>query len=177
MGTPRPFPPAKLVVAVIASRLDRRGEARGRLEALFGPVDVERDPDPFTFTTYYDREMGGPLSRWFLSFERLVSPDSLASIKLATNALEGELAESGRRTFNFDPGLLTLARFSLATTKESAHRIPLRDGIYAEVTLKYEKGGFRPLPWTYPDYRSERYLAVLERIRARLKEQLREAAG
>ncbi len=177
MGIPRPFSPAKLVVAVIASRPERRGSARGRLEALFGPVDVESESDAFTFTDYYDQEMGSPLSRWFLSFERLVSPDSLAAIKLATNALEAELAESGRRTFNLDPGLLTLARFSLATTKESAHRIPLRYGIYAELTLKYEKGGFRPLPWTYPDYRSPRYLAVLERIRARLREQLRESAG
>jgi hypothetical protein len=177
MGIPRPFAPAKLVVAVIASRPELRDAARERLQALFGAVDAESEPEPFTFTSYYDGEMGKPLSRWFLAFERLVVPDSLPAIKLATNALEAELAESGRRTFNLDPGLLTLARFSLATTKESAHRIPLRDGIYAELTLKYEKGGFRPLPWTYPDYRSARYLAVLERIRARLKEQLRESAG
>jgi len=148
-----------------------------RLEALYGPIDLESPVRDFPFTDYYDLEMGRPLSRYFLAFERLVGQDLLAAIKLQTNSLEAELAESGRRIFNLDPGLLTLARFSLATTKENAHRIPLWGGIYAELTLKYENGAFRPLPWTYPDYRSEPYLALFEQIRTRLREQLRKEAG
>ena len=172
MGSPRAFSPAKLVVAVISSRPAGRADVNARLEALFGPIDFESPPVDFSFTDYYDREMGRPLSRWFTAFDRLVGPETLASIKLRTNALEAELAGGHGRPFNLDPGLLTLARFVLATTKESAHRIPLTDGIYADLTLKYEKGAFRPLPWTYPDYRSEPYIALLERIRDRLREQL-----
>jgi hypothetical protein len=174
VGVPRPFPPAKLVVAVIARNPERPGPAHGRLEASFGPIDLESEVDDFAYTSYYDREMGRPLARYFVSFGRLVSPDFLSAIKLQTNALEAELAESAGRTFNLDPGLLTLARFSLATTKESAHRIPLLSGIYAELTLKYERGAFRPQPWTYPDYRSGRTLEFFQRARARLHEQLRQ---
>jgi hypothetical protein len=70
---------------------------------------------------------------------------------------------------------MALSRFSLATTKESAHRVPLSHGIYAEITLLYSKGGFRPLDWTYPDFRSPAYLAVLNDIRARYKAQLHSA--
>jgi hypothetical protein len=29
----------------------------------------------------------------------------------------------------------------------------LRDGIFAEVTLRYHAGAFEPWPWTYADYR------------------------
>lgn len=172
MGAPRPFSPARLVVAVISSRPAERAPVHARLETLFGPIDFESPQVDFSFTDYYDREMGRPLARWFLSFERLVGPEALADIKLRTNALEAEIARGGGRTFNLDPGLLTLARFTLATTKESAHRIPLTDGIYGDLTLKYEKGAFRPLPWTYPDYRSEAYLAVFADLRERLRAQL-----
>ncbi len=173
MGAPRAFSPAKLVVAVISSRPADRPLAHRRLEAVFGAIDFESPQLEFAFTDYYDREMGRPLARWFLTFERLVSPETLAAAKLSCNLLEAELAEAGARTFNLDPGLLTLARFVLATTKESAHRIPLADGIYADLTLKYEKGAFRPLPWTYPDYRSEAYLGLFADMRRRLREQLR----
>ncbi len=172
MGAPRAFSPAKLVIAVISARPSGRAAVAASLEALFGPVDFESPPVDFTFTDYYDREMGRPLLRWFTAFERLVGPETLAGIKLRTNALEAETAEGGRRTFNLDPGLLTLARFVLATTKESAHRIPLADGIYGDLTLKYEKGAYRPLPWTYPDYRSEPYIALFEGLRGLLREQL-----
>jgi hypothetical protein len=59
----------------------------------------------------------------------------------------------------------------LATTKESSHRVPLASGIWAEVTLLFEKGSFRPVEWTYPDYRSPGCIAILNSIRALYKEQ------
>ena len=68
---------------------------------------------------------------------------------------------------------MSLPRFVLATTKENAHRIPLADGIFAEITLLYGKGGFQPLPWTYPDFRSEPTLSILNKIRALYKSQPR----
>ena len=79
--------------------------------------------------------------------------------------MERRFSESGRRKVNIDPGLLNLSRFVLATSKDGSHRIPLADGVFAEVTLMYEKGGYRPLEWTYPDYRSGEYLRILGDIR------------
>jgi len=116
--------------------------------------------------------MDGAIERSFVSFERLVDPSALAAIKRETNCLEDTFRGAAGRTVNLDPGLLALSRFSLATTKENAHRIPLSDGIYAEITLLYARGGFRPLEWTYPDYRAEPTLAILTRIRALYKTQL-----
>ena len=84
----------------------------------------------------------------------------------------GEAGGARRRSVNLDPGMLTLGRLMLASTKDNAQRIPLRDGIYAEITLLYRKGKFEALPWTYPDYRSAAYHDVLLNLRARYKRQL-----
>lgn len=101
--------------------------------------------------------MGAGLRKQLLAFRDLVAPDRLAEIKLHTNALERELVVSGRfpeeRPLNLDPGLLDRGKFMLATTKDQAHRIYLRDGIFAEVTLFFRAGAFEPWPWTYADYR------------------------
>jgi Domain of unknown function (DUF4416) len=172
MGNAMAFTAEKLVVGVLTSRADRREEISAALSTLWGPADFSCEPFPFSFTDYYNDEMGVPIMRFFLSFDRLVDPSRLAAIKKETNVIEERFREDGKRKVNLDPGLLALSRFTLATTKENAHRIPLADGIFAEITLLYHKGGFQPLPWTYPDFRSERYLAILNGIRARYKTQL-----
>src|SRR5205814_10084035 len=90
-----------------------------------------------------------------------------------TNALENELAGQGRfpelRPLNLDPGLLTLGKFLLATTKDQAHRVYLGQGIYAEVTLRFEAGEYVPWPWTYADYREPSLRAALKGFRDYLK--------
>ena len=59
-----------------------------------------------------------------------------------------------------------------ASGKDGSHRIPLHDGIFAEITLMYEKKKFRAQPWTYIDYQSDFYQEVLIGIRERYKDQL-----
>ena len=173
MGVVHSFVPEQLVVAVLSSRPSRLPEARKALEERFGPVVFASDPAPWSFTTYYDREMGPGIVRLFWAFDRLVDPAELPSIKLTTNGIEDTFREDGSRKLNLDPGLLSLSRFVLATTKDGSHRIPLRDGIYAEVTLVFERGEFRPLPWTYPDYRTEGCRSVLKAIRDGYHERIR----
>jgi hypothetical protein len=175
MGTAHPFVPEQLVVAVLASRPGRLGETRESLEERFGPVAVASDPVPWSFSSYYDEEMGPGIVRAFWAFERLVDPAELAAIKRTTNTIEESFREAGGRKLNLDPGLLSLSRFVLATTKDGSHRIPLQGGIYAEVTLAFERGEFRPLPWTYPDYRTEGVRSVLKGIRERYRARLRQA--
>jgi hypothetical protein len=173
MGIAHPFVPEQLVVAILSSRPGSLPEARKALEEGFGPVVFASDPTPWSFTTYYDGEMGPGIVRLFWAFDRLVDPAELPSIKRATNIIEGTFREEGSRKLNLDPGLLSLSRFVLATTKDGSHRIPLRDGIYAEVTLVFERGEFRPLPWTYPDYRTEACRSVLKEIRDGYHERIR----
>ena len=173
MGTARDFQPEKLVIAILTARPERGRELVSALADRWGPADFESEPLPFGFTDYYAEEMGPSLARVFVSFARLVDPSLLAGIKRATNAIEDRFREEGRRWFNLDPGLLCLSRFVLATTKDSAHRVPLAEGIFAEVTLLFEKGRFRPIEWTYPDYRSAEYGEILRRIREIYRAQTR----
>ncbi len=173
MGTVNLFVPEQLVVAVLSSRPGRLDAAREALESRFGPVAFASDPVPWSFTTYYDREMGPGIVRLFWAFARPVDPAELSAIKLTTNGIEDAFREEGGRKLNLDPGLLSLSRFILATTKDGSHRIPLRDGIYAEVTLVFERGAFYPLSWTYPDYRTEGCRSVLKTIREGYRQRLR----
>jgi len=174
MGTAGTYTPEKLVMGVLSS-LPAADELKALLVEQWGAIDFCSPGIPFTFTDYYRGEMGPRIVRTFLSFGKLVDPSCLARVKLQTNEIEDRFKDGGMRRVNVDPGLMALSRFSLATTKESAHRIPLADGIYAEITLLYSKGSFRALEWTYPDFRSADYLAVLNGIRSRYKEQLHSA--
>ena len=172
MGAIQPFDPEKFVMAVLTGNRAALPAAERLLTEAWGPIDWRSPFLEFGFTHYYDREMGSPIERLFLSFAALVDPAGLAEIKIRTNEIERLLAEGGRRVVNLDPGLLALSRFSLATTKEAAHRLPLARGIYGEVTLVFEKGEFRALPWTYPDYRSETYRTLLGEVRRLYRGQL-----
>jgi hypothetical protein len=173
MGIERPFEKERLVIGVLRSPLFARERIEEGLEGLFGRIDYRGPEFPFEWSGYYEGEMGAGLVRTFWSFARLVDPSRLAEIKRSTDALELAWAAGGGRPVNLDPGLLSLGRFSLATTKDKAHRIPLSDGIYAELTLRYESGAYRPLPWTYPDWQSPAYLAVLDELRERLPRESR----
>lgn len=177
MGSVRSFTLEKLVIGMLCSRPAIASRVEDELQAQFGPVDYRSERIPFTFTNYYDSEMGRPIDRTFYSFEELVNPEALAAAKLFTNRMEQRFASEERRRVNLDPGLLSLQRLVLASTKDNGRRVPLRDGIYAEITLIYVDGGFRPLQWTYPDYSTDVYHQVFSRIRNRYREQLRRLKG
>ena len=172
MGTVRQPVPARLICGMLSRFPEAHEWAKARLAERFGPIDLKSDAFPFDFTDYYASEMGGGIIRRFVSFAQLIPPEELVEAKLFTNELEAELASSGRfdvpRPVNLDPGLVTASKLVLATTKDYSHRVYLGRGIYAEVTLRYEKQAFRPWPWTYPDYRTEGYLAFFEDVRTRL---------
>lgn len=167
--------PAKLIVGVIACRDGLIDAARQELIRQFGAIDAESERIPFTFTSYYQTEMGENLIRCWLSFARLQPRERLAELKLLTNRLEEQFLNAARgRQVNLDPGLLSEHNFALATTKDYAHRLYLGQGIFAEVTLIYEHGQFQPLRWTYPDYRSPVACRFLDQARGRYRQQLAE---
>ncbi len=177
MGKPFEHEPVKLVIGVLFSDEERYLRARERLCCLYGGLDYECMPFEFSFTHYYDEEMGLPIFRVFLSFEQLIQPEEIVDIKLQTNQIEDELAVEGRRLVNLDPGYMQLGKFVLATTKDQMHRIYLAKGIYAEVTLHYQKKNWQSWPWTYPDYSSDRYKQILREIREIYYEQLKAIGG
>jgi hypothetical protein len=152
MSLPRPPQPAKLVIGVLLRDRALFPGVSAELEGAFGAPDLVSRWFSFDYTRYYERELGAPLRRRVLAFKALVEQERLAEIKLATNAIEQSRAAGGRRTVNIDPGYLLLERFVLASGKNYAHRIYVGRGIYADLTLLFQSGDFRALPWTYPDY-------------------------
>ena len=175
MGRAAVFPAEKLIMPILFSERDSYTAVRAALLRRFGPLDYDGEEVHFSFSGYYDEEMGGPQTRVFLAFRRLVDPSELWKIKLFTNRLEQKFSASGGlRRVNLDPGLLDLNRLILATTKHAGHRLPLRKGIYAEITLHYRKGSYQPFDWTYPDFRSDGYQKILMELRKIYHSQLKQ---
>jgi hypothetical protein len=166
-------PPAKLVVSVLYRDEARLASVLEGLAARFGPVEAMSPPFSFDRTDYYEEEMGAGLVRRFVVLRGTVGRDVLADAKLETESLEQANVEGGRRTVNIDPGLLAEENFVLATGKNHSHRVYLRDGVFADLTLLYRKGEYRALPWTYPDYASDEIRAYFAGVRSGLKETIR----
>jgi len=169
--------PVKLIIGILAA--DRNCLHAG-IEAVidrFGRTDLASDVWPFEQTDYYRRQSGPAILRQFISFEKLVHPGKLAGIKHRTNKIERRLARSLGvplpRPVNLDPGIIGPAKLVLATTKDYSHRIYIGKKMFAEATLIFEKGRWRPFDYTYPDYRQDCYHEFFDRVRARLLEQLR----
>jgi hypothetical protein len=174
MGTKTSFRNEKLIIPLLISEVVGASDVLDMLESYFGKVDHRSDELPFDYTDYYSEEMGPKLRRIICSFEKLVDPATLPDIKESTNRIEGEHLVRTQRRVNLDPGLITLERLVLASTKDNGRRIPLRDGIYAEITLVYHHGEYHATEWTYPDYRSDSYLREFEIIRTIYKQQLKQ---
>ena len=173
MGTARGPQPVKLIASLLTGEVALLADAKEALSRLFGPTDFESELLPFDHSDYYAAEFGSGLQRQIVTFERLVDPGDLPAIKRQTNDLEWAGAEGEQRWVNIDPGYVSLGKLVLASTKNHGHRLYLGQGIYGEVTLTYQRGRFRPWPWTYPDYASDRYCAMFDKIREGYKMQLR----
>ncbi len=154
------------MVGIIAQNEECVLKAMQTLTREFGPPSLQSETIDFDFTGYYENEMGLGLIRCWVGFDRPVEPSRLAELKLITNEMERRLAGTrGKRQVNIDPGILTLYNLVLASTKNHAHRVCLSRNIYAELTLIYRSGAYKPLEWTYPDYRSDTCIRFLCRCR------------
>jgi hypothetical protein len=142
------------ICGILASEPKLLSITRADLSAYFGQEKTHSEPIPFTHTTYYAAEMGSEIWRQYVIFSELRDPAELSDWKHATAAMEKRLADpaQSRRRVNLDPGYLAPGKLVLASTKDFAHRIYLKDGIFGEVTLRYREGRFMPWEWSYPDY-------------------------
>lgn len=166
MGTEKPAAPAAFFCAVTFQDAGALASATATLGAWLGEEADRLPPFPFTFTHYYEKEMGRRLQKAFVLYRALKDPGALADLKRRTNGLEATLVRpEGGRAVNLDPGYVTPAKVVLATTKDFAHRVCLGGGIFAEVTLKASGGAWEPLPWTYADYREPSVRQFLWRAR------------
>lgn len=173
MSNPREPDHVKFISSLFSPEKEFIDTVIKELEDIFGPVDWVSPELLFDRTKYYVKEMGWPLYRRFISFENLAHPDQLVPLKLKTNAIEKQYTIDGNRKINIDPGYLSPERLILATGKNFTHRVYLSQGIYADLTLIFQKGQFRTFDWTYPDYAAPETIGFLSELRKRYMKELR----
>ena len=162
----------KLIIGLIYRDSRQYLAVKPILLRAFGNIDFESAELPFNYTDYYKKEFGPNLTRRFISFSRLISPATLAAIKVRTIKIERKKNLQGKRAINIDPGYIDMAKLVLASTKDFCHRIYLDRGIFAEITLVYKKTSFTFWDWTYPDYRTPEYITIFNSIRQTYAQQL-----
>ena len=171
MAKPKEPEQVKLFIGILYSDAEPLAKAKVMLREKYGDIDYESPPFEFKVTDYYCAEMGSPICRVFLSFRQLINPKEIARIKMETNDLEEQLAVVGKRRINLDPGYLDTDKVVLASAKYRSQKVYLDFGIYADLTLHYEKGNYYPFPWSFPDFKSGEYNRAFQRIRELYKVQ------
>ena len=70
-------------------------------------------------------------------------------------------------------GYLDFHRVVLLSGKEGPQKIYLRDGIWADLVLLKERGGYRELTWTFSDLKDGRYDDFFIKVRAKYKAEIK----
>ncbi len=173
----KPKPPlnVKIVCGVLYTDEQLLDQAKQGMIQNYGDIDFESEPFKFNVSEYYKPEMGWPIFRLFWSFEKLINPNEIARIKIECNAIEDKLTVNGNRKINLDPGYMDYDKIVLASAKYNWQKIYLDQGIYADITLHYEKGKYHPFPWSFPDFKTGVYNPTFMKIRELYKHQDKEA--
>lgn len=177
MGVPVKQKPVKLIASLIYGDNGHLRQAEEQLKEAYGPFGKQQTVLPFDYTDYYLDEFGPGLSRKLICFEKLVDPEKVSEIKIATNEIEDRSRIDKKRKVNIDPGYVTEAKLVLLTTKDYSHRIYLGKRIFAEPTLCFRAGTFVPWPWTYPDYASPEIVSYFNGVRESYMEDARGRKG
>jgi len=190
MGLIKKSPPSVRFVAVFSAEDRFLRTALERLEAHWGKIAALGQAFDFVESPYYLRTMLVPqpsesqpsgnqhdqppraLRKQMALFADPYDPAELAADKLQSNRWERDWTEElalsqddSKRLINIDPGYLSMTKLVLASTKNREHRIYLRDGIYAEVTLAFRDQAWTSMPWTYADYQRPDVLEFLKLAR------------
>lgn len=147
----------KIFLAAYAKTPELISEGTDRLrrayeDGILGYPDIVSPDFPMTDTTYYEKEMGADLVKRYLSFPCHLTPDKIVDVKLCAMETERGMAPDGKRTVNLDPGYIFAGGLVLTTGKFGCHRLYLGKGVWGELTILYQYGSYKPLPWSYRDY-------------------------
>mgnify|MGYP006139540683 FL=1 len=164
---------AKLIIGALYADPQWLVQAKLQMRGQDWIIQQQSDEFPFNKTDYYADEMGSELKRCFLSVEGLQNLESAFEWKLKTKEIEKSLSLDGKRRINLDPGYLDFHRVVLLSGKEGPQKIYLRDGIWADLVLLKERGGYRELTWTFPDLKDGRYDDFFMQVRAKYKAEIK----
>lgn len=173
--------PAIRFAAIFSQESSTIDWACEKAQKHWGEIFLQSADIEFDVTSYYDQSMGQGLLKRLVGFRDLVDPTELVTSKLQgiewENAFRLENPSDVERPLNIDPGYLTEAKVVLMTTKDRDHRLYIGQGIYAEITLRYQlPGKWDALRWTYPDYKLDEYHQFFFTCRDRLRRDLQQLA-
>lgn len=134
------------------------------LSDLFGNIVLKSEVFDFSFTDYYSSEMGCKLVKYFVAFDVMQTPQKLPEYKLMAVNKEQQYSINNNRIINIDPGYMAKEKIVVASTKNFTHRIFIGSGIYGDLQLMRQKGSFRPLGWTYEDYKSKQAASFFKKL-------------
>ena len=176
MGQTNSHYPVLLVTAITSRYVSAIDWAVSQASEHWGAVRIKSDVFDFSETGFYEKTMGQNLLKQLVAFQ-LIDPAILPDYKITSNQWEELYAETHQhpetRPLNIDPGYISEAKLVLATTKDRDHRIYLRDGIYAEVTLHYQQNDWVESRWTYPDYQRADFKSFFTECRNQLRKQMK----
>lgn len=140
-------------------------DVKKNLESLFGPEIYQTENFPFTHTDYYNSKMYPPLHKYFAAYNIIESPANLAIYKRILVDIEKTCSKDNRRFVNIDIGYLALEKIVVASTKNFSHRIYIGKGVYGDLQFLRLKNKYKPMDWTFPDYKQNFVLQFFEKVR------------
>lgn len=164
--------PVKLFMGIIYRDEPVRTDVKEFMMRRWGIIDYESDSLPYT-DEKIGEEMGTPLFRFFVSFNRLIDPGEIALIKMACMGLEERFRYQGKRRANLDPGYVESHKVILSSSQPSPAKVYHSAGIYLDTTLLFVKEKCQSLPWSYPEFKNHFYDECFLAIRGLYKEGLK----
>ena len=131
-------------------------KAKAELVKNYGKIKAESSVYDFSFTDYYEPEMGAGLRKLFLVFEKEVSKEELADVKFFITDIEKKYSKEGNRIINIDPGYLSSTELVLATFKEKSFKEKINDKVWVHKVLEFEGSNVKQFFHTFADSRDKK---------------------
>lgn len=142
-----------LFMAVMYSSEDVFAKTKNDLISEYGEVKAESFTYSFSFTDYYEQEMGLNLKKKFLIFNKEVSKKDLIEIKFFITEIEEKYSQDNKRTVNIDPGYLSSKELVLATFKQRSFKEKIHDKVWLHKVLEFDGNNIKHFFHTFADYK------------------------
>ncbi len=142
-----------LFMAVMYSSEDNFNRVKDELVRKYGSIKAESNSYDFSFTDYYEEEMGSGLKKRFLVFEKAIEKKDLVEIKNNITEIEEKYSKEKRRTVNIDPGYLSDKELVLATFKGKDFKEKISDKVWVHRVLEFDDYKVKEFFHTFADYK------------------------
>lgn len=153
---------AKLFISILYKDEDLLNKVLKNLKNKFGDIENYNLTYPFTFTDYYEKEMGKNLIKKFIVFKDLIDKKDIGNIKIETIKIEKKYSKDNKRTINLDPAYLTKGELVLPSVKEKPYKIK-KDNVFLHKIYEFNKE-VKTFYHTFPDFKTEKVKDFFKKI-------------